>query len=64
MSQTRSERVEIRSKLALRQNYNNIWEVYTTIHGTGIFKWFIITEAQAKWYQQTFPTIKIVKELT
>lgn len=52
---TTKEKHLIRKSLALRFNLiDNCYEVYTTIHGTGIFKWFRITDDVADWYKKTF----------
>lgn len=52
---TPQERTAIRAQLRLRYDVlTGTYEVYTTIHGTGIFKWFIITEETAIWYERNF----------
>ena len=57
------EQAYIRNKLVLRQEIDKTWAIYTTIHGTHVYRWFTITDAQAVWYKQTFPKIKIVIEV-
>ena len=58
---TRTEAALIRNKLAVRFNDSRgCYEVYTTIHGSGIFKWFTISAAIYQWYIQTFPDIAVV----
>lgn len=46
---------EIRKKLALRFNLlYNCHEVYTSIHGSHVFRWMKITDDVAKWYKESF----------
>jgi len=53
------EAARIRQQLAIRRNEQlNCWEVFTTIHGSHIFRWFRVTAEIAKWYLETFPAIK------
>lgn len=55
---TPQEATAIRSQLRLRQDcLTDEWEVYTTIHGTGIFKWFKVSHETAEWYVKTFKHI-------
>lgn len=52
---SRTEAKEIRSKLALRFNtLFNCYEVFTTIHGSGHFKWHKVTDDVANWYKEHF----------
>jgi hypothetical protein len=52
---SRLENESIRSKLELRWNKTyNCYEVYTTIHGTGVFRWIRLDDAGARWYAQVF----------
>lgn len=45
----------IREKLALRFNtLFNCYEVYTTIHGSGVFRWIKITDEVCEWYKKQF----------
>jgi hypothetical protein len=51
----KTEAAVIRSQLKLRRNrISGNWEVYTTLHGSGIFKWFVISKERLDWYLQTF----------
>lgn len=53
----------IRNQLALRWNATHgCPEVFTTIHGTGVFRWYKITDAVAVWYRRQFPEIKMQHE--
>lgn len=55
----KTEAAVIRSQLALRINQiDDSFEVYTTIHGSGVFKWFKITRQNYEWYKRQFPDIK------
>lgn len=55
MTISRTEAAVIKSKLALRFNtVFNCYEVYTTFHGSGIFKWYMITDGVAEWYKEHF----------
>lgn len=59
MSVSRTEAQSIRSQLRLRKDYlTGECEVYTTIHGSGVFKWFRISPENYKWYCAQFPEIK------
>jgi hypothetical protein len=49
-----------RSRLKLRQRPTGEWEVHASVHGTHVYRWWIISEAQKTWYQQQFPEIQIV----
>ncbi len=61
---SRAEAAAIRAKLVLRFNaVADRWEVYTTIHGTGVFRWYAITNDIFNWYRRNFPSIKIEDEL-
>lgn len=56
----------IRRNLKLRFNHDfNSWEVFTTKHGSDsrnmVFRWYLITEDDAKWYQQHFPEIAVME---
>lgn len=44
----------IRSQLRIRLNLAGIHEVYTTIHGSGVFRWFLVSSETADWYVRTF----------
>ena len=50
----------IRRQLKLRQRPTGEWEVFTTIHGTDSFRWFIISDSKAKWYKEHFRDIPVV----
>lgn len=55
------EAAVIKNNLAIRYStIYNCWQVYTTIHGTGVFRWLSVTESVKNWYLQTFPGIRIV----
>jgi hypothetical protein len=58
VSRTESKSAEarmIRKNLALRFNtLYNCYEVYTAIHGTGVFRWMKITDEVCDWYKKTF----------
>lgn len=52
---TREEARAIRSQLALRFNtLYNCYEVYTSVHGSGVFKWMKCTDDVANWYKEHF----------
>jgi hypothetical protein len=52
----------IKSKLKLRFNTDTqIWELYTTMHGTKVFRWFKINQSTKDWYHHYFPHIPTVK---
>lgn len=52
------EIASIRNKLQLRfLPEDNVWEVFTTIHGTDIFRWFKISESTKDWYLENFPEL-------
>jgi hypothetical protein len=53
------ESSRIRRELKLRQTKEG-WEVYTTIHGSGVFRWFRLSESESDWYIRNFPEIQIV----
>lgn len=61
ISRARVEAASIRSKLKLRINLEGHYEVYTTIHGTGLFKWFIIDSQSVEFYKKNFPDIQTVE---
>jgi len=51
-----------RAMLKLRFNTQaNTWEVYATIHGTQVYRWFAISPEYKEWYVRNFPEIKIVE---
>lgn len=51
----RLERQNIRMQLRLRWNTEKgCYEVYTTIHGTGVFRWFAVSEDIKDWYIKQF----------
>lgn len=53
------EAAMIRDKLQLRRNrVEDCWEVYTTIHGSQLFRWYKISESIKNWYIGNFPEIK------
>jgi len=57
----RLEIQETRMKLRLRYNpHLKCWEVYTTVHGTFVFKWWKISDSTKEWYVKNFPEIKEV----
>lgn len=52
---SRTELQAIRAKLSLRYNMAfSCYEVYTTIHGSGVFRWYKITDEIADWYKNHF----------
>lgn len=52
---TPQEATAIRAQLRLRENVmTGELEVYTTIHGTGIFKWYKVSRDIADWYYKRF----------
>lgn len=52
---SKTESAMIRSQLMLRINpETNEYEVYTTIHGSGVFRWHTIRKETARWYAQRF----------
>jgi hypothetical protein len=52
---SRTEAQAIRNQLRLRFNtLFNTYEVYTTVHGSGVFRWFKITDETAQWYKEHF----------
>ena len=58
---SRTEAAVIRSHLKLRENKQlQCWEVYTTAHGTGVYRWFRISHTDVSWWKRNFPEIKIV----
>jgi hypothetical protein len=55
---TRSEAAAIRNQLRYRRNHLfDCWEIYTTIHGTGVFRWMKVSQFTKDWYLMTFPGI-------
>lgn len=50
----------IREQLKLRQRPTGEWEVYTVVHGSDLFRWFIISHDKALWYTMYFPDIPTV----
>ena len=51
----RIERQNIRMQLRLRFNTEHgCYEIYSTIHGTGVFRWFKISESTKDWYMKQF----------
>jgi hypothetical protein len=51
----KGEALSIRNQLRLRWNTEyGCHEVYTTIHGTGVFRWFKISETLKDWYVKHF----------
>jgi len=51
----KTERESIRSQLRVRWNTEyGCYEVHTTIHGSGVFRWFKITEGLKNWYVNKF----------
>lgn len=61
VKKTRNPSVEAqRSRLKLRQRPTGEWEVYASVHGTDIFRWWIISESQKDWYLKHFPEIKTI----
>lgn len=57
----KTEVAAARTQLKLRQRPTGEWEVYATIHGTMVFRWWIISEEQKDWYIREFPNIPIVQ---
>jgi hypothetical protein len=54
------EAATIRAQLRIRQNHiADCWEVYTTIHGSGVFRWYKVSEFTKDWYLMRFPDIKL-----
>jgi hypothetical protein len=44
-------------KKNLRMRFNTLYgchEVYTTIHGSGVFKWMTVSDETADWYREQF----------
>jgi hypothetical protein len=55
---SKTEAAVIRNKLALRYSIeSNCWEIFTTVHGSGVFKWYKISENTKKWYIDNFPEL-------
>lgn len=52
------EAAAIRSQLRIRHTEKG-FEVFTTVHGSGVFKWYIIDQDRANWYLKTFPELKL-----
>lgn len=49
------EAAEIRRNLRMRFNtLNGCHEVFTTIHGSGVFKWMMCSNETATWYKEHF----------
>lgn len=58
---SRTEAAVIRSKLQLKHDVlSGEYYVYTTLHGSGHFKWFKVSHETFKWYQEKFPEISII----
>ncbi len=58
----KTEALSNRAFLQLRRTVSpqeTLYEVYTTIHGTGVFKWFTISEVTYEWYLANFPEITV-----
>lgn len=55
------EQASIRSKLELRQDALGTWQLYSTVHGTNVFRWFKISPETAAWYRTNFPNIKVTQ---
>lgn len=52
---SRVEAQAIRAALKLRFNtIFNCYEVYTTVHNSGVFRWYKITDEVAEWYKTHF----------
>lgn len=52
---TKTEAKAIRDNLALRYNMlYSCYEIYTSIHGSGIFRWMKVTDDIAEWYKNHF----------
>ena len=57
----KAEAEAIKAKLKLRFNTElQVWELYTTIHGTGTFRWFQISQSTRDWYRYYFPKIPTI----
>ena len=49
------EAASIRAQLKLRYNHDlKIYQVYTTVHGSGVFRWYNINRKEAEWYCENF----------
>lgn len=48
------EAASIRSQLRARISKDSRYEIYTTLHGSGIFRWFSVSKHDFDWYCQTF----------
>lgn len=53
MSRANREDKEIRSQLKLRRHKDQ-HQVWTIIHGSGIFRWIYITTEEYEWYKTHF----------
>ncbi len=51
---TPQERASIRAQLRVRRLLDGTYEVYTTVHGSGVFRWIKVTKDIAEWYRDTF----------
>jgi hypothetical protein len=60
--QKATEASAIRNALKLKTDTNGERWVYTTIHGTGTFRWFKITQSVYDWYKQNFRDIEEIIE--
>lgn len=55
---TPQERTAIRAQLRLRRDcLTGEYEVFTTIHSTGVFRWYKVSESTARWYEVTFKLV-------
>jgi hypothetical protein len=58
---SKTEAAVIRNKLALRYSIeSNCWEIFTTVHGSGHFRWYKISENTKKWYVDNFPELAVI----
>jgi hypothetical protein len=60
MALSKAEIQQTRSQLKLRKNSEGHWEVYASVYGTFIFRWWKISDEQMRWYKANFPEIKEV----
>jgi hypothetical protein len=60
LGSVKASNVDQRKHLKLRQRPTGEWEVYASIHGTMVFRWWIISESTMFWYKANFPEIPFV----
>lgn len=60
---SRTEAAVIRSQLSLKHDIlAEEYYVYTTLHGSGHFRWFKVSKETFQWYQSNFPEIQVITE--